>query len=132
MNLRSSIGSLSSSTGRHLVRRRFASTVSAGLLKELENRGFVAATTRSVAAYTDGKALGIDTDGSNSQSWTRETARSQLDWSLRRLRPVRKLAPCGQPPPSTLLTAFQAGGTSCSGTSEDELQPRGQTPHRSS
>lgn len=33
-------------SGGSLVRRRFASTVSAGLLKELENRGFVAATTR--------------------------------------------------------------------------------------
>ena len=46
MNLRTTASKIAPCGCRHLIRRRFASTVSTGLLKELESRGFVAATTR--------------------------------------------------------------------------------------
>lgn len=47
MNLRTTASKIVPCSCRYLIRRRFASTVSTGLLKELEGRGFVAATTRS-------------------------------------------------------------------------------------
>jgi hypothetical protein len=47
MNMRTTASKIAPCGCRHLIRRRFASTVSTGLLKELESRGFVAATTRS-------------------------------------------------------------------------------------